>query len=313
MAEGFIVRVLITGGQESEVGYALIEELSNKHIYYIVAEQQSENSSFSTLVHGDVHTFLNARELAELLMENQIDCVIHLSNKPIMSNSMKDSFDQSEENIAYTIEVLEACVQANIQKIIFPSTIAVYGDMEGIITEEAILQPVLFEGLSKKIEERYIQNYQTLYSLSYTILRFPVIYGLYSIHNQRKSMMGTTINKVLENRPPIVYDDGEQQKHFLYISDAVQAIISCINKGENEVFNICPEETYSMKDVVSIIQSSVNEVSVHSLEEGEKSRISTRKAQLELGWHSEVPFSQGIRLAIDNRIHNAGKINRTLK
>lgn len=307
------MRVLITGGQESEFGYALMEELSNKQIYYIVADQQRENSAFPTLVHGDVHTFLNAIELADLLMKYQIDCVIHLSNKPITSNSMKDSFDQSEENIAYTIEVLEACVQANVQKIIFPSTIAVYGDMEGIITEEMMLQPVLFEGLSKKIEEKYIQNYQTLYGISYTILRFPVIYGLYSIHKQKESMMESTINKVLENRPPIVYDDGELKKHFLYISDAVQAVVSSLTKGDNEVFNICPEETYSMKDVVSIIQSSIIEDSFYSVEEGEKSRISTKKAQIELGWKAEVPFSKGIRLEIENIKQNAGKINRTLK
>jgi len=304
--------VLITGGQESEIGYALMEELSKNHVYFIVAEQKSENSTFSTLVHGDVYTFLNTTQLADLLMKYQIDYVIHLSNNSITSNSMKDSFDHSEKNIAHTIEVLEACVRANVQKIIFPSTIAVYGEIEGAITEDMILQPALFEGLSKKIEEKYIQNYHTLYGLSYTILRFPIIYG-YSIHKHTDSIIESTIKKVLENRPPIVFDDGEQKKHFLYISDAIQAIISSLKNGENEAFNICPLENYSMREVVSIIESSIKEDSCNSLEGGEKSRISTRKAQLQLGWQSEVHFSKGIHLAIENIKQNARKINRTLK
>ena len=145
MVEGFIVRVLITGGQENEMKYALMEELKNKKIHYITAEHQRENSVCSSLGNSDVYTFSTSRELAELLMMQQINCVIHLSNKTITSNSMKDSFDQSEENIACTVEVLEACVQAKVNKIIFPSSIAVYGDITGNIKEEMTLQPVLFE------------------------------------------------------------------------------------------------------------------------------------------------------------------------
>ncbi|WP_400242623.1 NAD-dependent epimerase/dehydratase family protein [Niallia sp. JL1B1071] len=307
------MRVLITGGQKSEMASALKEQLSKNNVYYIVARKQQGNSVISTLVQDDIYTFLNVMELADILMENQIDCVIHLSNKPITSNSMKDSFDQSEENIACTIEVLEACVQANVHKIIFPSTIAVYGDVDGAITEEMLLQPVLFEGLSKKLEEKYIQNYHILYGLSYTILRFPIVYGVSSVHKLRESVIESTIKKVIENRPPIVFDNGEQKKHFLYISDAVQAIISSLKNGENQVFNICPEEKYSMKEVVSIIQSSVNEEVFHSLEEGEKSRISTRKAQIDLKWNAQVPFSNGIRLTIENIKQNDDQINRTLK
>lgn len=312
-AEGFKVRVLITGGQESEMETALKEQLSKNNVYCIVAGKQQKHSEISTLVHNDVYTFLNGMELADILMENQVDCVIHLSNKAITSNSMKDSFEQSEENIACTIEVLEACVQAKVHKIIFPSTIAVYGDIEGAITEEKLLQPVLFGGLSKKIEEKYIQNYHTLYGLSFTILRFPIIYGASSKHMNTESMIESTIKKVIENRPPIVFDDGEQKKHFLYISDAIQAIISSLNNGENQVYNICPKEIYSMKEVVSIIHSSIKEDVLHSLEEGEKSRISTTKAQMDLKWHSLVPFSEGIRLTIKNIKHQAEQINRTLK
>ncbi|NRG26241.1 NAD(P)-dependent oxidoreductase [Bacillus circulans] len=297
-----MVRVLIVGGQENKIRYALMQELSNKQIYHIVADQANDNSILTSLVHHQVHTFLNTMELAGLMAKYQIDCVIDLSNEPIISNKMKDSFEQSEKNIGRTIEVLEACVEAKVEKIIFPSTIAVYGDLEGVITEDMTLQPVLFEGLSKKIVEKYIQNYHTLYGLSYTILRFPILYGEYSFHNQNDNIVETTIKNVLENRPSNCFKDGEHKKHFLYISDAVRAFVSSLNKGGNEIFNICPMEKYSMKEVVSIIQSSIKEDSLphKGLKEGEKSRISIKKAQVHLGWQAQVPFLKGIRLAIDN-------------
>ncbi|AYV67320.1 NAD(P)-dependent oxidoreductase [Niallia circulans] len=302
MAEGYMVRVLIVGGQENKIRYALMQELSNKQIYHIVADQANDNSILTSLVQHQVHTFLNTMELAGLMAKYQIDCVIDLSNEPIISNKMKDSFEQSEKNIGRTIEVLEACVEAKVEKIIFPSTIAVYGDLEGVITEDMTLQPVLFEGLSKKIVEKYIQNYHTLYGLSYTILRFPILYGEYSFHNQNDNIVETTIKNVLENRPSNCFKDGEHKKHFLYISDAVRAFVSSLNKGGNEIFNICPMEKYSMKEVVSIIQSSIKEDSLphKGLKEGEKSRISIKKAQVHLGWQAQVPFLKGIRLAIDN-------------
>lgn len=296
------MKVLIVGGHENEIRYALMQELLNKQVYFIVADQVKDNSILSSQVYYQGHTFLNTMELADLMAKYQIDCVIDLSNEPIMSNKMKDSFEQSEENIARTLEVLEACVEAKVGKIIFPSTIAVYGDLEGMITEDMPLQPVLFEGLSKKIVEKYIQHYHTLYGLSYTILRFPIIYGEYSFHKQNESIVETTIKEVLENRPSTCFKDGEHKKHFLYITDAIEAFISSLNKGGNEIFNICPTKKYSMKEVVSIIQSSTKEdsFSLDGLEKGEKSRISTKKAQVHLGWHAQVPFLKGIRLAMES-------------
>lgn len=315
MAEGYIVRVLIVGGQENKIRHALMQELSNKQVCYIVADRKKENSILSSLVHHQVNTFLNKMELADLMEKYQIDCVIDLSNEPIMSNKMKDSFEHSEKNIARTLEVLEACVEAKVGKIIFPSTIAVYGDLEDVITEDMVLQPVLFEGLSKKIVEKYIQHYHTLYGLSYTILRFPILYGEYSFQKQNESIVETTIKNVLENRPSICFKDGEDKKHFLHISDAVKAFISSLNKGTNEIFNICPMEKYSMKEVVSIIQSLINEDSIPrvGLKKGEKSRISTKKAQVHLGWHAQVSFIEGIRLAMVNIKHALKQKNELLK
>ena len=125
--------------------------------------------------------------------------------------------------------------------------------------------------------------------------------------------MEATIKKVLENRPPIIFDDDGQKKHLLYISDAIEAIISSIYKGENEVFNICPEEKFSMKEVVAIIQSAIKDDTFYAMEEGEKNRISTRKAQLQLGWHCKVSVAQGIRFVIGDIKHNEGQTNQTLK
>ena len=115
MVEGFYVRVLITSGQDKGMGYELIKNLRTKNIYFIIAEMEKGNSPFQIDEKEKLFSAQNQKELSEILLEHQINCVIHLSNASMMSNKMADSFDQSESNITRTIEVLEACVQANVQ------------------------------------------------------------------------------------------------------------------------------------------------------------------------------------------------------
>ena len=293
-----IMKVLLFGGTKHVVTIELINQLKRKNIPFVMVTNEKRNNLFC-----DYPLFIinNRQELIDLLIEQKIDKVIHLWNTDITTNSSKDSFQESEENIERTVDLLEACVEAKVKKLIFPSTISVYGNIsEEKITEESLTIPVLFEGLSKKIEEQYIKNYHSMYGLSYSILRFSTLYGNSVI---KEDLIKSTIHKILVGNTPILFENGEEKKEFLYITDAVNAIIYSLDKGDNEIINLSGDFKISTKEIVEFIEMYIKKKVSKSLE-GEKSNISIEKAKKYLGWEAAFSMEEGIIHIIKNLLHD---------
>ena len=296
------MKVLVMGGINNKMTIDLVNQLNSKEISFIIGGNDKKESPSSEM---PFYAIKNRYELTEVLVAHKIDCVIHLWGTAITTNSIKNSFHESEENIERTINLLEACVEAKVKKIIFPSTISVYGEETGeLLTEDSPLQPVLFEGLSKKMEEQYIKNYHALYGLSYSILRFSNVYGDQT-QTTKEDIITSTIKQVLNGKPPIVFEDGEQKKDFLHITDAVHAIVSSIEKGGNEVINICSRNSVSLKEVVRFIEAFVKGKETALPLKREKIYISTEKAEMQLKWTPAVSLENEmikmIKMISDNK------------
>ncbi|PKG24419.1 NAD-dependent epimerase/dehydratase family protein [Niallia nealsonii] len=220
-----MVKVLLTGGYSSSIGLEVIHQLLHNNIQVVVVDELKEiDPIFPLSIVPYYQQKIDKSSLLKILVKEQATIIIHLKQEKIL-DSIKDSFDASENNIAATIDVLEASAAANVKKIIFFSSISVYGESEELLTENSPLQPLQFEGVSKKIEEQYIKNYHALYGLTYTILRFA------AIHEPNKK-------------------DELTEKECVYIKDGATAIIASLHQGDNEFFNIL--STSAMADKIRI-------------------------------------------------------------
>ncbi len=120
-------------------------------------------------VEGDLHTDL------PLLFENEkdIEAVVHYAASCLVDESVKNPAKYFENNVGGTNALLKAMVDANVKKIVFSSTCAIYGEAQYMpIDEKHPLNPSQPYGASKKMVEELIQWFAKLKGLEYVILRY---------------------------------------------------------------------------------------------------------------------------------------------
>lgn len=288
------MNVLILCKSNNEITTCLIKELNRKEIPFVIGYQEESKH----LLFGCQTYKVKSKEDIESIFSNYpIDNVIHLMNTAISTNSIKESFHESEENMEWTTTILEACVKANVKKIIFPSTISVYGDQDKEqITEETTLNPILFEGLSKKMEERYIQNYHVLYGLTYSILRFSCLFGDHFSWKEQDFLLSSyqQENKFVSSQ------NGEKEMNFIHVRDAVKAMILSLDHADNEIINICSQETITRNEIVQFVEAYKKIGSIELPIRDCGSRVSIRKAKELMNWVPTVSF----RNQLINRLKN---------
>jgi UDP-glucose 4-epimerase len=126
-------------------------------------------------IEGDI---LDAKVLTEIFKANKIDAVIHCAALCLPDESVLKPFEYYQTNLLGTVNILEAMKAAKVNKIIFSSTCAVYGEAETVpINETSQLKPISPYGTSKLLAEQALELYRNLYNINYFIFRFFNICG----------------------------------------------------------------------------------------------------------------------------------------
>lgn len=220
--------------------------------------------------------------------------VIHLAG--VFSND----FDQlMNVNVKGTRNVVEACKKHGVKRVIFSSTGAVYGEplKEGISHEEDSLLPNTLYGLSKAYAEEYIR----FSSLPFVILRFPNVYG----PNNQKGVIYHFIDSIKKQKKVTIFGTGEQRRNFLFVEDAVTAILKALELSKNnEIFNIADKDAYSLNNLVLVLKETLSlkfEVDFRPADKSNQLQVlseSIEKARALLEWRPMVSISEGISKVI---------------
>lgn len=153
-------------------------------------------------------------------------------------------------NLDTTRFLLETMRQFWVNKIIFASTGAVYGEPIGTVSyEEDPLYPNTLYGLSKKLSEEIVSYYSRIYWFCSIILRFPNIYG-----NGSRSVVSRFLSSIQTEGKIVIHGDGTQSRNFLYIDDAAEAITLAIRYEDSGTFNITNPVKTSLNDLVHILK-----------------------------------------------------------
>ena len=293
------MKIIVTGGS-GFVGRHLTESLSKEHNVSILDICPPKNN-----VNFIEANIINFNEIKNIL--NDFDIIIHLAALVGVESCENDPIKTLEFNINGTKNVLEACRNSNIKKIIFSSSSEIYGQPLSVpIKESDPLIPITTYGISKLAAEEYVKSYSKMYGINYTILRFFNAYG----PNQSSNFVITRFtNLALDNRPITIHADGSQIRAFCHIEDIVGGIMLVLEKGNNEIFNIGNDsESISIKHLSQKIISMTNSKSEQIFIPFEKSNrnrneILTRipvidKAKNILNYHPKISLEDGIQSII---------------
>jgi len=239
-----------------------------------------------------------------------VDYVFHLAAIPSVPRSIKNPQASHEANITGTLNVLLAARDTGVKKVIYTSSCAVYGDASALpIKEETRPNPQSPYAVTKLAGEYYCQVFHQVYGLPTVCLRYFNVYGpRQDPDSQYAAVIPRFIQRVIDDKPPIIFGDGEQTRDFTFIIDVVEANILAAESEATGVFNIGRGQSISITRLAELIieLTGINLKCVH--EEPRQGDIIHSLADISrarsFGYEPSYNLEEGLRKTIASFQHD---------
>lgn len=209
-------------------------------------------------------------------------------------------------NIEGTFNVLEACVQQQVKRLIYSSSASVYGDAVTIpMSEDHPFNNRTFYGATKVAGEQMCRAFYERYGLSYVGLRYMNVYGpRQDYRGAYTSVIMKILDRIDAGQPPIVYGDGSQTYDFIDVIDAARANV-CAVKADvtDDFYNVGSGVGTTIREIAELLLDITgSDLGINFEPAGQTfvtKRIGgTEKAKRELGFEATIDLASGLRKLI---------------
>jgi UDP-glucose 4-epimerase len=298
-----ITKSLVLGGA-GFIGSHLVESLLKKGHHVTVFDKigiKTDNLknviSDIELIEGD---FLDEHYL-EILPKN-MDYIFHLISTTIPATSNLNPVYDVQSNLAPSVKLIEESVKNKIKKFIFISSGGtIYGIPEKTpIPESHEKKPINSYAITKLGVEKFLHLYSHLSGLDYTVLRMSNPYGPRQPYDKGQGVIAVFIHKILSGEPLEIWGDGSQIRDYMYISDAIQAFITALEKDTpSKIYNFGSGKPTSLKEIIQILRDVTDVDFDIKYKESRSTDVPTNVldislAQKELGWYPTIDLREGI-------------------
>ena len=237
------------------------------------------------------------------------DGVFHFAAESLL-HCYEHPRDGFEVNLAGTFNVLEACREPTIQRIVFSSSASVYGDaVEDPMSESHPFNNTTFYGATKIGDEAMVKAFYHRDGLNYVGLRY---FNVYGPRQDYKGAYVAVIMKMLDSlerdEAPTVYGDGSQFYDFISVSDCARAnILAMATEEVDRFYNVCTGIGTSIVELAeTLINLTGKQVEIEYLSE-EMSFVTRRvgdptSARDGLGFVAETDLVDGLRELVEYRL-----------
>ena len=256
-----INRILVTGGT-GFIGSHTIDRLLAEGREVWVLDNLSTGSLDNLATHTSdgslkfVQGDIGDQSLLNEMMSN-VDSVIHLAALLDHEKCLRNPQLADEVNHGGTISLLEEARKHDVERFVYASSAAVYGDVPRMpIAEDYELAPLTPYGASKLAGERKCVDYWLSHGLRTICLRYFNVFGPRQSSRQYSGAITSFMNKLKQGRPPTIYGDGFQTRDFVHVSDVAAANILALDSERNgEVYNI---GTGNESTIINLAQQLIN-------------------------------------------------------
>src|SRR5882757_501414 len=299
------LKILVTGGAGYIGGTVALRLLAAGHnvlIYDNFCHGHRDLVPAGThLIEGDIG---DRERLIRVLRDEQVDGVMHFAALIEAGESMKHPEIYFRSNTASTLSLLEAMLAAGVDRLVFSSTAAVYGEPRSTpIEEDAVLAPTNPYGESKLLVEHMLTWQNRIHGLRYASLRYfnvaGAVEGRGEAHEPESHLIPLILDVALGRRKSIKIfgkdyptPDGTCIRDYVHVGDLADAHILAfegLSTRSRLIYNIGNEQGFSVREVVD----SVRRVTGHPIPVVEEPRrdgdpavlvASSRRIMEELGW-----------------------------
>jgi len=243
-------------------------------------------------------------KLAQMFKEEKFDKVVNLAAQAGVRYSLTHPFVYETANNAGFLSVLEACRNFGVKDIVYASSSSVYGKNTKIpfSEEDKTDSPISLYAATKKYNELAAHTYSELYDINTTGLRFFTVYGPYG----RPDMALFLFTKaILENKPIDLFNNGNMERDFTYVSDIVSGIMASIEKPfKHEVFNLGNGNPIQLTKFVELISKNLNKkakTNMLPMQQGDvaKTFADVSKAERMIGYKPKVNVEEGVKKFVE--------------
>jgi UDP-glucose 4-epimerase len=192
---------------------------------------------------------------------HQIDYVFHFAAYAAEGLSPFIRAYNYDNNLKSTARIVNECIKHNVKRLVFTSTLAVYGHgYGGVFDEEQIPKPIDPYGVAKYACEMDIQIAGEQHGLDWCIIRPHNVYGVkQNIWDKYRNVLGIWMYQHLNGQPMTIFGDGEQTRAFSFIDDSLEPLWNAAVRPQasKEIINLGGIEEVSIKDAANILQEVI--------------------------------------------------------
>jgi UDP-glucose 4-epimerase len=295
-------KILITG-VAGFLGSHLAEKLSNMN--YKIVGVDNLIGGYEDNIPKNIKFFnydcCDLDKMKEAMVD--IDVVYHCAATAHEGLSVFSPFEITKNNFLASVSVFTAAVSQKVKRIIFCSSMARYGSQKVPFNENMTPMPIDPYAISKVAAENVLINLCELNNIEWVVaVPHNIIGPRQKYDDPFRNVVSIMINRMLQNKAPIIYGDGNQRRCFSYIDDCLTCLIPMLDQKNlnKQIINIGPDEEFVTINKISEICSNVTGINMKPIYKKDRPRevkhatCSADKARSLLNYKTTISLEEGI-------------------
>lgn len=230
------------------------------------------------------------------------DILIHLAGQV---ESGKTTMYQG--NVVTTKNLLSKISKNAVKKIIFASSVAVYGGSQRkIFKEEDVCIPDTEYGKSKLKAEKVIEDWSLKTKRNYATLRFFSLYG----YTNRKGFIYRFCRSFLNSTSIMITGDGKQERDLVWVDDAAEAILQAVKSDMQGIYNVGTGKNYSLLKIIALLEKIAGKKCDIKFIKNDEEKVknihfSSEKIHKVVNWKPKILPEKGLRLLYDHLLKSS--------
>ncbi|HEV7134971.1 MAG TPA: NAD-dependent epimerase/dehydratase family protein [Gaiellaceae bacterium] len=291
------MRAIVTGGA-GFIGSSLVDALLARGDDVIVVDDLSTGRIENLPATADVVRHDVREPFPDVFAEHRPEVCFHLAAKVDVNASVERPHDDAAVNVVGTVNALAGAAQVGAKVVFASSGGAIYGEAPVPVDEDAPRLPLSPYGCAKLAAEEYVATYGRLTSVQHVSMRFANVYGPRQIPGTEAAVVGVFLTRLARGDQPRIFGDGSQTRDFVYVGDAVDAMLRAAERGTG-VYNVGTGVSVSVLDLYDrccAIAHSVPAAEFMPARAGEihDNVLDAARARRELGWSARTDLGAGL-------------------
>jgi UDP-glucose 4-epimerase len=243
------------------------------------------------------------KSLDKIFKTQKIDYVYHFAAYAAEGLSPFIRNFNYTNNLLCSVNIINSCIKYDIKKVIFTSSMAVYGHGNPPFKEEQLPNPVDPYGIAKYTVEMDLKQAYNQFNLKYNIIRPHNIIGInQNIWDKYRNVIGIWIREIINKKSINIYGDGTQKRAFSDVKYYMEPFEKLLDNSDCEIFNIGADHEYELNYVAKLVQKIANEFKYYpeikyleARDEVKNAYCNHDKAKKVLGFKDDTKIENTIR------------------